>query len=91
MSKFWRKVLSFLGLVKKEVPIVERVILDMEDSKAILDKIKTASGAIVNSSTRINKDPVQQAAERAMRQTLDTAKEAVILQSIDAIKKISKS
>lgn len=91
MSNLWQKLLAVLGFVKKEVPVVERTVLCMEESKAILQEIQIASTAIVNSSTRINKDVVQVAAERAVRQTLETAKEAAILQSIDAIKKISKS
>ena len=91
MFKLWQKLLTVIGFVKKELPVVERTVLCMEESKAILQEIKAASTAIVNSSTRINKDVVQQAAERVMRQTLETAKEAAILQSIDAIKKINKS
>lgn len=90
MSKLWRKLLTVLGLVEKESPVIERGVLDMENSKAILRDIKAASGAIVNASTNVNPDPILVAARAAVTQTLEVTKEAAIQQGIDAIKKLTK-
>lgn len=89
MNNFWNKILVFLGLAKKSEVVIEQVITDVENTKAVLQEMKAVGSAIVNASTNINPDPILSAAKTAAKQTLEVTKEAAIQQGVEAIKKLN--